>query len=386
MGGSGGAFEIEAHTAAEASNQRTEVVLVLDTTLSMQFDGKMEQLKRSAKSFVETLMLQPERRSPRPNVSVAVVPFNDYVWLSKRDYGNRSLDWLTDTTDRTENTRQWVPPNMRWDCPGGYVETPRQGCSVRDQQRLVDGRVVTGQGLECDIPGTRTCPGGMEGTLVPGFYRDVTTTYSWHGAVGSRPAPWDAAVVNVGSGNKHYAYLNLQSGVSNRSDGEAPGTLQRLTSNKTQVDYVIDSLVPHRETYTATGLLWGWHALDPGAPFLDGAAYGTAQKVIILMTDGVNTKSARPNGTTGYSIHDGGDSLAANAKTAQLCANIKARGVRVYSIAYMFENGNSVPAAKEMLRNCASDSARFYDTPTTAQLDETFSNIVKELIPLRLAE
>lgn len=379
-------FSIAAHSASEASNQRTEVVLVLDTTLSMQFDGKMDQLKRSAKSFVEKLMLQPDRRSPRPNVFFAVVPFNDYVWLSTRDYGNRSLDWLTDTTDRTETTRQWVPQVTQWDCQGGYVVTQPQGCSVRDQQRLVDGRVVTVQGLVCDVIGTRTCPGGMVSTIIPGYFRDVTTNYRWYGAVGSRREPWDTTIDNVGSGNKHYAYLNLQSGVANRSDGEAPGTLQRLTSDKTKVDYVIDRLVPHRETYTAPGLLWGWHALDPAAPFSDGAAYGSAQKVIILMTDGVNTKSARPDGTTGYLIHDGGDTLAANAKTAQLCASIKARGVKVYSIAYVFENGNSVPAAKEMLRNCASDSARFYDTLTTAQLDETFSNIVKELIPLRLAE
>ncbi len=104
------------------------------------------------------------------------------------------------------------------------------------------------------------------------------------------------------------------------------------------------------------------------------------------MTDGVNTKSARQNGSTDYFIHDGGDTSAANAKTARVCANIKAKGIRVYTIAYMFENGTSTPAAKTMLQNCASDSARFYDAASTALLDQTFSNIVAELIPLRLAE
>lgn len=379
-------FSVAAHSAAEASNQRTEVVLVLDTTLSMRFDGKMDQLKLSAKNFVEKLMLQPDRRSSRPNVAVAVVPFNDYVWLSKRDYGNQTLDWLTDTTDRTETVQEWMGPNLRWDCQGGYLVIPSEGCGLREQEWMEDGRLVSGQRYGCDVQGSRTCPGGMVSTPVPGYYRDVTNNFIWYGAVGSRRAPWDETVDNLNSGNKHYAYFNVASGVPNRSDGEAPGTLQRLTTDKTQIDYVLDRLVPHRETYTAPGLLWGWHALDPGAPFRDGAAYGAAQKVIVLMTDGVNTKSARQNGTTDYFIHTGSDTSAANAKTARVCANIKARGIRIYTIAYMFENGDTTPAAKTMLQNCASDSARFYDTPTTALLDQTFSNIVAELIPVRLAE
>ena len=241
-------FSVAAHSASEASNQRTEVVLVLDTTLSMQFDGKMDQLKLSAKNFVQKLMLQPDRRSSRPNVAVAVVPFNDYVWLSKRDYGNQTLDWLTDTTDRTETVQQWVPPNVTWACQGGYVDFPAQGCGLRDAQWMVDGRLVSGQRYGCDVPGRRTCPGGMAPTPVPAHYRDVTNNIIWYGAVGSRRAPWDETVDNLNSGNKHYAYLNLHSGATrNRSDGETPGTLQRLTTDKTKIDYVIDNLVPHGE-------------------------------------------------------------------------------------------------------------------------------------------
>lgn len=381
-------FSVAAHSAAEASNQRTEVVLVLDTTLSMGINNneKLNQLKSSAKSFATKLMLQPDGRSSRPNVAVAVVPFNDYVWLSKRDYGNQTLDWLTDTTDRTETVQQWAPPTTDWTCQGGYVVTDPQGCSTRAVQTMVDGSLALVNRLVCDVPGFRTCPGGMASTPVPGYYRNVTNHFIWYGAVGSRKAPWDETVDNLNSGNKHYAYFNVASGVANRPDGEAPGTLQRLTTDKTKIDYVLDRLVPHRETYTAPGLLWGWHALDPGAPFRDGVAYGAAQKVIVLMTDGVNTKSARQNGTTDYFIHTGSDTSAANAKTASVCANIKARGIRIYTIAYMFENGDTTLAAKTMLQNCASDSARFYDAASTALLEQTFSNIVAELIPVRLAE
>lgn len=244
-------------SAAEASNHRTEVVLVLDTTLSMQFDGKMDQLKRSAKNFVEKLMLQPDGRSLRPNVALAVVPFNDYVWLSKRDYGNQTLDRLTDRTDRTETVHEWRPPTTNWDCRGGYLEIPSEGYDLRDAQWVEDGRVVSGRRYGCDVQGSRTCPGGMVSTPVPGYYRDATNHFIWCGAVGSRKAPWDETVDNLNSGNKHYAYTNLQSGVANRPDGEAPGALQLLTTDKTKIDYVLDRLVPHRETYTAPGLLLG---------------------------------------------------------------------------------------------------------------------------------
>ena len=67
----------------------------------------------------------------------------------------------------------------------------------------------------------------------------------------------------------------------------------------------------------------------PFAPFADGAPYGpTATKIMVLMTDGFNTHS--PN----YPDHEGTDVTTANQITAQTCANIKATGIVLYTIAF----------------------------------------------------
>lgn len=387
IGGSGGAFEIQAHSVAQTSNQRIEVSLVLDTTLSMSFDGKMDQLKRSAKAFATKLMRQPDGVTSRPNVSVSVVPFNDYVFLKWTDYKGRNVDWLTDTNDVSQTFVIEGGYNRNY-CPAGYREIEASDCGWIDTTTNMDGKNVAGRKWDCKTPGRRECDGGEAQQYVPPV--TGTQTWSWYGAVLSRPPPSDRTIDGVGAGGRYYAHIGYFPGQGVRgyfrSDGNGAFALERLTTDKAKVDYVIDNLVPHGETYTAPGMLWGWHTLDPGGPFRDGAPYGDALKVIILMTDGVNTKSPTPYGATGHFNHDGTNTAAANATTLALCSAVKARGIRVYSIAYMFENGNDIPAAKQMLQSCASDNARFFDATSRERLDRAFMDIFAELIPLRLAE
>ena len=387
MGGSSKNFEIGADSVAETSNQKVEVSLVLDTTLSMSFDGKMDQLKLSAKAFASRLMMQPDGVTPRPNVSIAVVPFNDYVFLKTTDYRGKNVDWLTDTGDITQEFKEGG--GFRKACPGGYTDIPASDCGWVATPTNKDGKLVSEDKWVCKTAASRRCDAGEIDESIPQSSRFVTM--KWHGAVISRTPPTDRTIDGVGAAGKYYAFTGFLPGSGGthplfRTDTNAAFALERLTDDKSKVDYVINNLVPHGETYTAAGMLWGWHTLDPGAPFGDGAPYGDALKVIILMTDGVNTKSTLPHGETGYFNHTGSDAASANTTTLALCSAVKQKGVRVYSIAYMFENGNDVPAAKQMLQSCASDNARFFDATSKEKLDRAFTDIIAELIPLRLAE
>ena len=81
--------------------------------------------------------------------------------------------------------------------------------------------------------------------------------------------------------------------------------LTRLTNVKADQLAAIDALTAMGETYIPAGLVWGWRTLSTEVPFQDGAPNtpGTrARKILVLMTDGENTRSV--SGAT----HDGSDS------------------------------------------------------------------------------
>jgi hypothetical protein len=149
-------------------------------------------------------------------------------------------------------------------------------------------------------------------------------------------------------------------------------------------------------THVALGAAWGWRVLSPGEPFTQGAGYGDAnwKKILVLMTDGVNTIPGRGN-------HFGSDYTAygylsearlgtqsanqaeaeQNARTSLVCDRIKASGIRVYTILLM-ENNNDV---RDMMRGCASSPQMFFDTPSASDLEAVFQQITAELSNLRLS-
>ncbi len=87
--------------------------------------------------------------------------------------------------------------------------------------------------------------------------------------------------------------------------------------------------------------MWGWRALSKHEPFDQGVGYGEivdgmkVRKVLVLMTDGMNTKSPiYPSQDPINPSHDGSDAALANTLTAELCTNIKAKGIAIYSVAF----------------------------------------------------
>jgi hypothetical protein len=119
-----------------------------------------------------------------------------------------------------------------------------------------------------------------------------------------------------------------------------------LTDNKTVVKAAINALSATGETYIPGGLIWGLNVLSPLAPFSEGGAYDAQnrkpRKALVLMTDGVNTKSL--NGT----MHTGSNRATADTATTQLCAAVKGRGIEVFTVAFMVTD--RCPDHAEVLR------------------------------------
>ena len=196
-----------------------------------------------------------------------------------------------------------------------------------------------------------------------------------------------------------------------------PPAITPLIENKNSIVDAIRDMQPwHRGgTMANLGLAWGWRALSPqwrgrwGAPSPDTLPLDYDEpdmvKVIILLTDGNNEWYDWPGGLPGspngsrfpdadYTAYgrlsegrlgttNNGDATAeVNARMLRLCQNIKDQGIVVYTITFQVSN----QATRDLYLACASTPDHYKNSPTNAQLRETFQLIASELSNLRLAE
>ena len=173
-----------------------------------------------------------------------------------------------------------------------------------------------------------------------------------------------------------------------------------LSTNKTTIKNAINAMVAQGATGVGEGAAWGWRALSPGAPFTEGRPYSTKNntKVLVLMTDGQNTYY--PNSHFLKSLYDiygyvGRGQLgttstssstltqAMDQRTAQTCANIKAAGITVYTVAFQIPGDEADALA--LLNNCASDKDKYFAPGTEAELLAAFTAIGRDISELRLA-
>ena len=324
--------------AAVGTGGNAEVALVFDTTYSMN-GAKLVAAQAAAKSLVDTLYSAPGAAS---KVKVGLVPFSYYVNVG---LANRNQSWITGAQDTSTTAYNcWDDyPNATYTNPVTVQATCYNDGSPYDCS-------YTSYTVNYGTP-VRTCA-------------NQTTNNTWYGCVGSRNSPLDLQEV-ANAANPVPALLNYS----------CPSELQRLTNNTSQIKTQIDAMVAQQETFIAPGLLWGWRVLSPFAPFADGAPYGpTATKIMVLMTDGFNTHS--PN----YPDHEGTDVTAANQITAQTCANIKATGIVMYTIAFQVTD----PTIKSILANCASGSDKYFDAGSIGSMQSAFATIGAKLNAVRL--
>jgi hypothetical protein len=75
---------------------------------------------------------------------------------------------------------------------------------------------------------------------------------------------------------------------------------------------------------------------------------------------------------------------AMDARTAQACANIKAAGVIVYTVAFQIPGDQA--GALTLLQACASDEDKYFAPNTESDLLSAFNAIGKDISQLRIAQ
>jgi hypothetical protein len=219
-----------------------------------------------------------------------------------------------------------------------------------------------------------------------------------------------------------------------------------LTQNATTLTTAVSKMTPSGSTIIPVGLLWGWRMLepswsqnvagtkngwissDPSLPKPTDGSVQNLQRVMIVLTDGLNQIGAagsipntlyfnglsgvgtnslsaptviRADGTTmsnaltdSSELHGGSPIDAssgnnagypddANSYQQAICTAIKARGITIYSITFGASASSS--SAQVTMQNCASPG-NYYHAPDNTTLDNIFQQIAGNLGVLRLTK
>ena len=206
---------------------------------------------------------------------------------------------------------------------------------------------------------------------------DVTTLF---------PAnQWYAA-----SGNTRKAYCD-----SSTSPTLEP--VMPLSSNWTSLKTAVNAMQPTGSTNQAVGLAWAWQTLLPGSPVPAPAeaANTTYNRVIIILSDGLNTEDRWPANGDGSTQNTGSGNTQfpglIDYRQKLLCDNLKSatdsQGNPMYTI-YTIQANTHTPAdpTSTILQYCASSPDKFYMLTSSSQIVTTFNAIGTALSKLRVAQ
>ena len=333
-------MDVIGYSEVELGSGALEIAMVLDTTGSMNAEGRLDALKAAATELVDKLL---KNKSSDSYIKVGMVPFADYVNVG---VSNRNKFWLNVAAD-----------TKKYECWDSYPNVTYSNCHMETVNGYNDGVPITYQQNVCDTnPGAVVKQCGM-------------VDHKWNGVVGSRNNGLDTKI--VGSGAKYPGII----------DAWGPQGITEMTDSRSTLNSNISSLTANSETYIPTGLLWGWELLNSAEAFggvKTKAEMLTAKgtKALILMTDGDNTRSAD------YPYHWGNDAAVADQKTKELCEGVKQDGISVYTVAFKVGKASS----KQMLVDCASTPGQAFDAQNNAALLAAFGDIAGQLTQLRLTK
>jgi len=186
-----------------------------------------------------------------------------------------------------------------------------------------------------------------------------------------------------------------------------PKPVLPMVAEESTVLTEINSLTAGGSTLIDMGMAWGQRMLSPKWRGLWGGEMNTnslplnyntplMQKVVILMTDGMNSLSS--GNFTAYNYLDKGVLGTTNTTTADsdldtntlaVCTALKNNGVIIYTIGFG-TNGNNDPTDPQsvngpMLQACASQPSYYFLAPTNAELTTAFQTIGDSLANLYIS-
>lgn len=208
------------------------------------------------------------------------------------------------------------------------------------------------------------------GTLPKSYVLGTSGSGDWTGCTQDRKYPYNLTDDTPTSANdskwgQAQAPVHAAWGCSGYTSNNL--VMEPLSDNFTYLKSRLDMMTPYAWTHIALGVEFGFHMLSDNAPFEEGASYDDdeTKKFMVVLTDGAQTEPAFGSGST-RTVAQGEANLEA------LCANAKAKGITVITIAYDLDDN----ATTQRLKNCATDpDSNFFVATDTAAVASAFNNI-----------
>ncbi len=390
-----GVSTIPVTSRSVAQGMQDEIALVLDTSGSMSQSAgtggpKITALKDAADSFLDTLFGDNLTTS---RVAVSITPFAASVNVGS---ANRNASWI-DGSGKSSLAAE--------DFSGGG----KTRFNLFDEMNTAWGGCVISRPSAKDYDITDTAPNPSDGDslFVPWFAPDEPDTGSGFtnnyipdagGNCGSQSSQILASPGLRQSNTCKYMNATPKAGLGpNVLCDSQPITA--LSSNHSALTTAVGALKAKGNTNILEGFMWGWRSLSPGAPFGGGRPYNTPnnRKVIVLMTDGqnnfgtVNNADMSRYSSFGYAVRgriappttdNNALDAAMDGRTQKACANAKAQGLIIYTIAF----GADAAGSKSLLQGCASDPTYFYAPQNSSDLKPVFLKIAESIKALRIAQ
>ncbi|MCB1542756.1 MAG: VWA domain-containing protein [Methylobacteriaceae bacterium] len=334
-----------------------------------------------------------------------------------RDQNNNPTRWKGCVEVRVSKTEQtWLNANRGWSYPAStdydVTDTPP---STADSLSLFVPYFWPDEPDFSPFNTTIAVPPGPYSSATQGFHNNYLMDTN-----GQIQASWGwtpVAAIDYGAGSWLMKYDGATkaaiiqetpdaAGYTYGPNAGCPDPVLRLTNNTSTVKSKIDGLSYWQSggTIISEGLMWAWRTLSPRAPYADGAAYGTpgVEKVIVLMTDGVNELIDNGNNAAALTTKNVSDYSAygylgdtrlwnANAVTnyaafntlmdnrlLAACRNAKAAGVKIYTVTFNhagYLTSAQQAAAQTLLGQCASQTNYAYTATDAASLTAVFTAI-----------
>lgn len=371
---------VEAFTEVTLNEKKIELVMVLDNTGSMGWSGKLEALKSAADTLLEVLM-PADGPTESADVKIGLVPFAAAVNIGADKLGSGWIDETAQTAIASEDFQSGV--NVL-DLYGQIQNRSWNGC-VRARLAPHDTQ--------------DTAPAGGDTLWAPYFAPDEP---DFNGYSNRYASDWgySGSYYNYDARQRYtgkYAGLSVSGSDGPDFNCRTP-SVTPLTATRATIDSAIDDMVASGNTVIPAGLAWGWRLISPSAPYTEGAPYDDEDtiKAVILLTDGNNdvgggmgthnrsqysaygfAQSGHLGSTNGWQAES-----VLNGKTATLCTNIKAQGIRLYTITFQVPS----TSIQTLMRDCATDPEMYYDSPSNDDLNAVFQDIAKGLADLRLSK
>ena len=370
-------------STAIAGGEKVEIALVLDSTGSMNGQGKMVELKKAVRLFAD------EFSGMTNNVKMAVVPFDTQVRLQDVAFGSSVLDTPANPFTDATNCATLNDPDDRAACTE-YKDAAAAatGCTATTDTALnvtilSDACVTVVNGVkytETTVTTTTIAPPNVDvvvnNTSEPFAFgpkmskpNDVITANNdllgadaanWTGCVIDRAQPNDVNNASPRYSDPATLYPAAHCATANLA------AVQPLTANMTTIKSVAASLQGSGNTNVSIGVQWGMEALTPEQPLTGASTAANVKRYMIVLTDGVNTQNRWTK-----------NSAEIDARLTLACANAKANDITLYTVRLI--NGNA-----SVLQACASSPDKYFDVQNANELSGVFGELAAKIKKVRI--